>query len=613
MPLHILGSMSGIMSNRHFWLVVVIFAIGIVLHYPQQILGIDSPSLFSSLGLTRHAIERVFFLLPVTYAGFVFGIKVGLASLAIASAIILPRVFLISLYLPDALFEASGIIVIGGIVNLWFHMYQREQERSRVTDALLKAEEEKWRNSFNALEDVMLIIDKGYNIENINDNGLALLGKSRDEVIGKKCYRIMTGRDSPIEECPCRRTLETKQVESFDWYEERFGRYFSIKSAPIFDENGEIVKLVDLRRDITGLKSTEGMLVKIIDGSSIPTFVINKQHKVTHWNTALESLSAIKKEEIIGTDGQWGAFYPEKRPVMADLIVNRASTSEIEVHYPGRYRENGLIAGAYEAEDWFPALGMNGRWLHFTASPIKDNSGEVIGAIETLEDITERKSAEENLRHYLQEITRAQEEERKRIARELHDDTAQDLLVLSRQLDSFVVSAIDHLSTEDISYLERLRQQAEGILDGVHRFSQDLRPSVLDDLGLVPALEWLASDLTNHFEAAIALEVLGSVHRFSPELELILFRIAQEALRNMWKHSEASKAWVTVEFGDDKTVLTVKDNGKGFELPERIEDLAVAGKLGLVGMQERAQLIGGRLTLQSEPGKGTTVTVEVPI
>lgn len=486
---HILGGVSRIISNRHFWLVVAMFAIGVVFHYPQQILGTDSPSLLSFLGLTRHAMERVFFLLPVTYAGFIFGAKAGLASLALASAIMLPRVFLISLYLPDALLETLSVMVIGGIVNLWFHLHGR---------------------------------------------------------------------------------------------------------------------------DIAQRKSAEGMLTKIIDGSSIPAFVINKQHIVTHWNTALESLSAIKREEIIGTDEQWRGFYPEKRPVMADLIVNRASPSEIEVHYPGKYRENCLIDGAYEAEDWFPALGRKGRWLHFTASPIKDNSGEVIGAIETLEDATERKNAEGHLRHYLQEITRAQEEERKRIARELHDDTAQDLVVLSRQLDSFVVSAIDHLSVEDISYVEGLRGQTERVLDGVHRFSQDLRPSVLDDLGLIPALEWLTSDLTNHFEVAIALEVLGSVHRFSPELELILFRIAQEALRNMWKHAEASKAWVTVEFGNDKAVLTVKDNGKGFELPERIEDLAVAGKLGLAGMQERAQLIGGRLTLQSEPGKGTTVIVEVP-
>ncbi len=609
---HILGGVPRIISNHHFWLVVAMFAIGIVLHYPQQILGIDSPSLLSFLGLTRHAMERVFFLLPVTYAGFIFGIKAGLASLAVALVIMLPRVFLISLYLPDALFEGIGVIVMGGLVNLWFHMHQREQERSRVTDALLKAEEEKWRNSFNALEDVMLIIDKDYNIENINDNGLALLGKSREEVIGEKCYQIMTGRDSPIEECPCRRTLETKQVESSDWYEERFGRYFSIKSAPIFDENGEIVKLVDLRRDITGLKSVEGMLTKIIDGSSIPTFVINKQHKVTHWNTALESLSAIKKEEIIGTDGQWRAFYSEKRPVMADLIVNRASTSEIEVHYPGKYRENRLIDGACEAEDWFPALGGNGRWLHFTASPIRDDNGEVIGAIETLEDVTERKNAEENLRHYLQEITKAQEEERRRIARELHDDTAQELVVLSRRLDNLISNA-DYLSSQDVSCLEELKQQADKIWDGVHRFSQDLRPSVLDDLGLEPALEWLTSDLTNHFGIAVALEVLGSVRRFPPEMELVVFRIAQEALRNVWKHSGTSKARVTLKFGDDKAVLTVEDEGKGFELPARMDGLTVAGKLGLAGMQERAQLIGGKLSLRSEPGKGTTLTLEIPV
>jgi len=135
----------------------------------------------------------------------------------------------------------------------------------------------------------------------------------------------------------------------------------------------------------------------------------------------------------------------------------------------------------------------------------------------------------------------------------------------------------------------------------------------LDDLGLLPALEWLTSDLTEHFGIAVEMTARGSVRRFPPEIELVLFRIAQEALRNVWKHSGTSRAWVTVEFGDDKAVLTVKDEGKGFKLPERMEDITVAGKLGLAGMQERAQLIGGRLTLQSVPGKGTTVTLEVPV
>jgi len=166
---------------------------------------------------------------------------------------------------------------------------------------------------------------------------------------------------------------------------------------------------------------------------------------------------------------------------------------------------------------------------------------------------------------------------------------------------------------QDIVTLEKLREQIDSILEGVRRFSQDLRPSILDDLGLLPALEWLASDLTDHFAISIGMAVLGSERRFSPEVELLLFRIAQEALRNVWRHSGASRAWITVDFSDDKTVLTIRDNGKGFELPKRVSDLAGTGKLGLAGVEERAKLLGGSLTVDSELGKGTTVTVEVPI
>ncbi len=129
-------------------------------------------------------------------------------------------------------------------------------ERKQAEEELRNAEQD-WRNSFNSLEDVMLIIDRDYNIENINEIGLKLLGKSNEEVIGKKCYQIISGADSPSEDCPCRKSLETKKVESLDRYEERFEKYFSIKSSPIFDDNGEIIKFVDLRRDITERKRAE--------------------------------------------------------------------------------------------------------------------------------------------------------------------------------------------------------------------------------------------------------------------------------------------------------------------------------------------------------------------
>jgi PAS domain S-box-containing protein len=227
-------------------------------------------------------------------------------------------------------------------------------------------------------------------------------------------------------------------------------------------------------------------------------------------------------------------------------------------------------------------------------------------------DVTEEKRLEENMRFYLEQVTRAQEEERKRIARELHDDTAQDLVALSRQLDSFV-STSGRLSKHQLEIVDEMQGQVDKMLEGVRRFSQDLRPSVLDDLGLLPALQWLTSDVEDHFGIDVGMAVLGTERRFSPEMELLLFRIAQEALRNVWRHSEASRAWLTVEFSDGKTTLTVSDNGNGFEVPQRPGDMAKLGKLGLAGIGERARLIGGTLRLQSKPGEGTVVSVEAPI
>jgi len=353
------------------------------------------------------------------------------------------------------------------------------------------------------------------------------------------------------------------------------------------------------------------MLAKIADGSPISAFVINKQHKVTHWNTAIEALSGIKKEEIIGTGEQWRAFYTEKRPVMADLIVDGASADEIETYYRDKCKKTLLIDGAYEAEDFFPSLGRNGKWLHFTASPIRDNNGEVIGAIETLEDITERKSAEDNLRYYLREITGAQEEERKRIARELHDDTAQVLGSLSRQLDNFLRKK-HGFAPNEVLFLKDLQTQLNRGVQSVQRFCQALRPSILDDLGLIPALRSLAKGQQVYDGIHTDLKVLGGERRFSPEVESLLFRIVQEALNNIRRHAEASEAQVVIEFAEDRIKVTISDNGRGFELSGRVDDLPRSGKLGLAGMQERARLLGGTLEMESTLGKGTTLIVEVP-
>jgi len=352
-------------------------------------------------------------------------------------------------------------------------------------------------------------------------------------------------------------------------------------------------------------------LAKIIDGTSIASFVINVQHKVTHWNTAIEALSGIKREEVIGTDEEWRPFYTKKRPGMADLIVDGASPDKIEAYYQDKFKKSRLIDGAYEGEDFFPALGGSGKWLHFTASPIRDDNGEIIGAIETLEDVTERKRAEENLHYYLQEITRAQEDERKRIARELHDDTAQVLGSLSRQLDNFVRKK-HGFTPNEVFFLKDLQAQLNQGVRGVHRFVQDLRPSLLDDLGLIPALRSLMKGLQESDGLSTDLKVVGRERRFSPEVELLLFRVVQEAVNNIRRHAQASEAQLEIDFAEDRIKLTISDNGRGFELLERVDDFVRSGKLGLAGMQERVGLLGGTLEVEPTPDKGTTLTVVVP-
>ena len=218
---------------------------------------------------------------------------------------------------------------------------------------------------------------------------------------------------------------------------------------------------------------------------------------------------------------------------------------------------------------------------------------------------------QENLRFYLHQVTKAQEEERKRISHELHDETTQALVVLSRRLDT-LASSDKGLSGDSRLRLEELRQQVNNIMQSVRRLSQDLRPAALDRLGLLSALEWLVSDVAEYSGIATKINVRGTERRLPEEVELELFRITQEAMRNVWRHSQATRAEITVEFDQSKTRTTVSDNGKGFEIPPKINDLTRNGKLGLTGMQERAQLIGGTLTVKSQTGKGSSITVEVP-
>jgi len=146
------------------------------------------------------------------------------------------------------------------------------------------------------------------------------------------------------------------------------------------------------------LRESEKILSQIVQGSPIPTIVIDNTHRITHCNRAYEELTGIAACEMLGTDKQWQTLHSSNRPIMADLIVENAPEKEIAKYYDGKYRRSTIIEGAYEAEDFFPDLGDDGKYLFFTAAPLRDAEGKIIGAVETLQDTTERKRAEEELR-----------------------------------------------------------------------------------------------------------------------------------------------------------------------------------------------------------------------
>ena len=216
----------------------------------------------------------------------------------------------------------------------------------------------------------------------------------------------------------------------------------------------------------------------------------------------------------------------------------------------------------------------------------------------------------ENLRYYTRQITLAQEEERKRIARELHDDAAQGLIALSRRVDDFAMTS-EHLSKADLDRLEEFQDLIVALLQSVRRFSRDLRPSILDDLGLLPAIESSLDELSQH-GLSTELQISGHHRRLSPDVELAVFRILQESLNNVRRHAGATHVQVAVEFEQAYLRVTVSDDGCGFDVAGQLNDVTSTGKLGLMGMRERAHLLGGQLTIESQHGLGTVITAEVP-
>jgi len=642
--------MVRVLRTPHLWIVTVIVAILVVMHYHELFTGAPALERIGSLlglGLSRHTLERILFLIPVAYGAMVFGLGGGLSVLALAAAAMLPRVFLISSEPREALFEIGGVIFTGLLIVLLFDSLQKGKQRLSELEAAhgmlnLQIKRLSMLHVISGmvsrsleLNQVLAVTEKLRQLMHTEASWLYLCDEA------KRKLRLATSIGLP----------EAVLPESLKLGEDVDG-VVAQSRKPVVIGNPSTVSLVEsasLNR--TGLQSA--LVVPLTaKGEILGTLGVGSPGKRNFPQDDVDLLHAIADQISMAIDN--ARLYERERSVAEALRVSERNYRElferasdaIWVHdLDGRilavnsaferltgYDRNSLLGSYVSILLSSYGLSKIDKQAHDvvlrgeTAMPYEQELIKKDKSVATIQigtslitsddghrffqhmarDVTEEKKIQDNLRFYAQQVGQAQEAERKRIARELHDETAQALVAVLRNLEDL---ASDHPQFT----IKDMREQVRSILKGVRQFSQQLRPSILDDLGLLPAVRWLASELMKNYSIATDVKVVGEPHQISSDAELMLFRIIQEALNNVQKHSKANRACVTLEFIGHVTKATVSDDGKGFETPGRVDDLARSGKLGLTGMQERAELLGGNLIIDSKPGKGTILTVELPL
>ena len=315
---------------------------------------------------------------------------------------------------------------------------------------------------------------------------------------------------------------------------------------------------------------------------------------VRHANSRLAEILGHPREALVG------------RPVLD--FVHPGETDKIALA-----QERFNAAGGFDQRFETALIGADGRRvqveLNLTMTPFQGHRA----GLALLYDLTDRRRAEAHVRELTQRILRAQEDERQRISRYLHDQVGQDLSTLKILCATLHDDETDP-SGRPASLLRRMTDQLQGTIDAVRALAYDLRPPGLDRLGLVRTLVHRCEDFAAETGLAVDFSSAGlEGMRLAPDLEINVYRILQEALHNVRRHAAAERVMVRLVASSPHLVLRVKDNGKGFVLNERTAAARRRRRMGLQSMAERARLLGGHMHITTRPGKGTSIYVETPL
>jgi len=327
--------------------------------------------------------------------------------------------------------------------------------------------------------------------------------------------------------------------------------------------------------------------------------VVNPEGRISEFNPEAERVSGWRRQEVLGQG-------------FLQLLVPAAYEETVKAEF------QKVLAGQ-EIRGFEMPLKLHGggeRPFLWNVNRLLGKDGQIIGVIAVGQDIAERKRAEEDLRESAQklrtltsQILTAQEDERKRISRELHDELGQSLTVLKLSLRAAGRHLLEPLEVKE--ELAHLALYLDEVIDKVRRLSRALSPAILEDLGLAPALKYLINELSRYYKIVhdFDLDVLDLF--FPKEAQIIIFRIFQESLTNIAKHAQAKKVRLVIRKSEWAVLFEVEDDGQGFEVTEVLTRPSKG--LGLVALSERAKMLGGTLDINSRKGRGTRMTCTIPV
>ncbi len=253
------------------------------------------------------------------------------------------------------------------------------------------------------------------------------------------------------------------------------------------------------------------------------------------------------------------------------------------------------------------------RWFQAHIYPVKGERGEIRHVIMMYEDITERQWATEDLQKLSADLMNAQEAERKHISQELHDELGQSLTAIRINLASLERDLATNLAPANRERLAETSMLADQMLQHIRELSHDLRPTMLDELGLLPTLRWYVNRFAHRLGLEVEFETFGLEDRLAAEIETVLYRIIQEALTNVSRHAQARRLCLHLERSLLRVIVIIEDDGVGFDVQRWSAAAAPGLGAGLFGMRERVTLRGGVFAVHSQPGQGTRIFIELPL